>query len=41
VELQPTTITLSHQNRPAERNIQTAEANIRAMLKDASLLIKF
>jgi hypothetical protein len=41
VELQPTTIASSHQNGPAERNIQTAEADMRAMLKDASLPIEF
>lgn len=41
VELQPTTIASSHQNGPAERNIQTAEAGMRAMLKDASLPIEF
>jgi hypothetical protein len=41
VELQPTTIASSHQNGPAERNIQTAEANMRAMLKDAGLPIEF
>jgi hypothetical protein len=41
VELQPTTIASSHQNGPAERNIQTAEADMRAMLKDAGLPIEF
>jgi hypothetical protein len=41
VELQPTTVALSHQNGPAKRNIQTAEADMRAMLKDAGLLIEF
>ncbi|KAF7570398.1 hypothetical protein PtrM4_104000 [Pyrenophora tritici-repentis] len=41
VEIQPTTIASSHQNGPAERNIQTAEADMRAMLKDAGLPIEF
>ena len=41
VELQPTTIASSHQNGPAERNIQTVEADMRAMLKDAELPIEF
>jgi len=41
VEPQPTTIASSHQNGPAERNIQTAEADMRAMLKDAGLPIEF
>ena len=41
VELQPTTIASSHQNGPAERNIQTAQADMRAMLKDAGLPIEF
>ncbi|KAF7567667.1 hypothetical protein PtrM4_142580 [Pyrenophora tritici-repentis] len=41
VELQPTTIASSYQNGPAERNIQTAEADMRAMLKDAGLPIEF
>ncbi|KAI1684896.1 Dimer-Tnp-hAT dimerization containing protein [Pyrenophora tritici-repentis] len=41
VELQPTTIASSYQNGPAERNIQPAEADMRAMLKDAGLPIEF
>ena len=41
VELQPTTIASSHQNGPAERNIQTAQADMRAMIKDAGLPIEF
>ncbi|KAF7568230.1 hypothetical protein PtrM4_128430 [Pyrenophora tritici-repentis] len=40
VEIQPTTIASSHQNGPAERNIQTAEADMRAMLKDADAYLR-
>ncbi|EDN93221.1 hypothetical protein SS1G_12167 [Sclerotinia sclerotiorum 1980 UF-70] len=36
-----TTIASSHQNGPAERNIRTAEADMRAMLKEASLPLEF
>jgi hypothetical protein len=36
-----TTIASSHQNGPAERNIRTAEPNMRAMLKDAGLPSEF
>jgi hypothetical protein len=35
------TIASSHQNRPVEQNIRTMEANMRAMLKEAGLLLKF
>ncbi|KAI0994162.1 hypothetical protein K3495_g14020, partial [Podosphaera aphanis] len=41
VQLEPTTIASSHQNGVAERNIQTAEADMRAMLKDADLPLEF
>ncbi|KAI0995304.1 hypothetical protein K3495_g12878, partial [Podosphaera aphanis] len=41
VEIQRTTIASSHQNGAAERNIQTAEAGMRAMLEDAGLPIEF
>ncbi|KAI0992587.1 hypothetical protein K3495_g15598 [Podosphaera aphanis] len=36
-----TTIASSHQNGVAERNIQTAEADMRAMLKGAELPLEF
>jgi hypothetical protein len=36
-----TTIASSYQNGPAEQNIRTAEANMRAMLKEAGLLLEF
>jgi hypothetical protein len=36
-----TTIASSHQNGPAERNIRTAEAHMRAMLKEAGLPLEF
>jgi hypothetical protein len=36
-----TTIASSHQNGLAEWNLRTAEANIRAMLKEAGLPLKF
>ena len=41
VRVESTTIASSHQNGPAERNIQTAEADMRAMLKDADLPMEF
>ncbi|KAI1001824.1 hypothetical protein K3495_g6378 [Podosphaera aphanis] len=41
VQLEPTTIASSHQNGVAERNIQTAEADMRAKLKDADLPLEF
>jgi hypothetical protein len=34
-------IASSHQNGSAERNIRTAEANIRAILKEAELPLEF
>jgi hypothetical protein len=34
-------IALSHQNSPAEWNLRTAEANMRAMLKEAGLSLEF
>lgn len=36
-----TTTASSHQNGPAERNIRTAEADMRAMLKEADLPLEF
>lgn len=36
-----TTIASSHQNGPAERNIRTAETNMRAMIKEANLPLEF
>ena len=39
--LEQTTAASSHQNGPAERNIRTAEADMRAMLKEASLPLEF
>jgi hypothetical protein len=36
-----TTIASSPQNGPAEWNVRTAEANLRAMLKEAGLLLEF
>ena len=41
VQKQQITIASSHQNRPAERNIRTAEADIRALLKYAKLPLEF
>jgi hypothetical protein len=41
VKSQLTTAASSHQNGPAERNIRTAEADMRAMLKDSSMPIEF
>jgi hypothetical protein len=41
IEAQSTTISSSHQNGPAERNIQTAEADMRAMLQESNLPIEF
>jgi len=41
VQHQTTTIASSHQNGKIERNIQTAEANIRAMLTESKMPIKF
>ncbi len=41
VELQPTTIASSHQNGPAEKNIQTTEADVRALVKDSGLPMEF
>ena len=41
VDSQPTTAESSHQNGPAERNIGTAEADMRAMLEDARLPLEF
>jgi hypothetical protein len=38
---QSTTIASSHQNGPAERSIQTVEADMRAMLEEAQLPIEF
>jgi Reverse transcriptase (RNA-dependent DNA polymerase)/gag-polypeptide of LTR copia-type len=38
---QLTTVASSHQNGPAERNIRTAEADMRAMLKEAGLPMEF
>lgn len=40
-EAQSTTIASSHQNGPAERSIQTVEANIRALLEEAKLPMEF
>ncbi|KAI0992563.1 hypothetical protein K3495_g15622, partial [Podosphaera aphanis] len=40
-EAQTTTIVSSHQNGPAERNIQTVNADVRAMLREADLPIEF
>ena len=39
--LEQTTAASSHQNGPAERNIRTAETNMRAMLKEADLPLEF
>jgi hypothetical protein len=36
-----TIIASSHQNGPAEPNIRTAKANMRAMLKEVGLLLEF
>ena len=36
-----TTTASSHQNGPTERNIGTAEADMRAMLKEAGLPLEF
>ena len=41
VQGEPTVIASSHQNGPAERNIRTAEADMRAMLKEAGLPMEF
>jgi hypothetical protein len=41
VRKEQTTAATSHQNGPAERNIRTAEADARAMLKEAGLPIEF
>ena len=41
VETQSTSISSSHQNGPAERNIQTVEADMRAMLQESNLPIEF
>ena len=41
VEAQSTTIASSHQNGPAERSIQTVEADTRAMLTEAQMPIEF
>ncbi|KAI1004412.1 hypothetical protein K3495_g3804 [Podosphaera aphanis] len=41
IEAQPTVIASSHQNGAAERNIRTAEADMRLMLKESNLLIEF
>lgn len=41
VRSEPTTIASSYQNGPAERNIRTAEENMRAMLKEARLPMEF
>jgi len=41
VQHQTTTITSSHQNGKIERNIQTAEADIRAMLTESKMPIEF
>lgn len=40
-EGQSTTIASSHQNGPAERSIQTVEADMRALLEEAKLPIEF
>lgn len=40
-QLEPTTIATSNQNGAAERNIQTCENSMRAMLKDAELPLEF
>jgi hypothetical protein len=41
IQAQYTTIASSHQNGSAERHIQTAENNIRAMITDAELPLEF
>jgi hypothetical protein len=41
IRKEQTTAATSHQNGPAERNIRTAEADARAMLKEAGLPIEF
>jgi hypothetical protein len=41
VEVQPTTIASSHQNGAAEKNIQTTEDNVRALVKDSGLPLEF
>jgi hypothetical protein len=41
VQSQLTTAASSHQNGPAEKNIRTAEANMRAILKEAGLPMEF
>ena len=41
VEIQSTVTASSHQNGAAERNIRTAEANMRSMLKEAGLPLEF
>ncbi|KAI0991081.1 hypothetical protein K3495_g17106, partial [Podosphaera aphanis] len=41
VTMELTTIAASHQNGPAERTIQTVNADSRAMIKDAELPLEF
>jgi hypothetical protein len=41
VEVQATTIASSHQNGPAEKNIQTTENDVRALVKDSGLPLEF
>ncbi|KAI0999167.1 hypothetical protein K3495_g9029 [Podosphaera aphanis] len=40
-QIEPTTITTSNQNGPAERNIQSCENGMRALLKDSDLPLEF